>query len=339
MCCPECKSTYVIEIKESPREQSVERVGKTAQPKAFDALRDVSKVLAMQPCESQSSIGNQLLICPFISRFFFYIFFPFTICQGSATSLNESSSCSKISKSDSFDSNQSVAGSSNCDRDGDFQSKATAGDSDIEILSNPSQSSIEVLDSFHSGHRKYSEERRVSQVPSLDPIEDNSYNSGHTLVNQQTSTQDLNAAMDSGYDTTVYTDNDSKTPADGDNKKKMVLSGLQLTESSSSGSVTDSICTAYEQNRQMTATTIERTTTPESGKATKQSTPEKSLARPDGSGISSVLGGKLACAPPLCIINTVARLLERFFFFCRHISIDNQFNVSNAKTAIVRATL
>lgn len=76
-------------------------------------------------------------------------------------------------------------------------------ESDIEILSNPSQSSIEVLDEasrIHlTPHRKYSsEERRTAVAPSLLTIPD-----------------------------TVP-----------------IMTGL--TESSSSGSLTDSICTAYE---------------------------------------------------------------------------------------------
>lgn len=235
----------------------------------------------MQTCESQSSIG-------------------------SATSLNESSSCSKISKSNSFDSNQSVAGSSNCDRDADFQSKTgtNAGDSDIEILSNPSQSSIEVLSDTYHSNRKNSEERRVSQIPSLDPITDNSFNSLHTLVNQQTSTQDLNlnasstiksnltydtvVAVDSTYDTSTSAEYDKQKDNDAE-KKSMVLSGVQLTESSSSGSVTDSICTAYELNRQITDGG--GSVTPEVVKLSKKS-PEKVVTRVDSSVISSMLGGK-----------------------------------------------
>lgn len=65
---------------------------------------------------------------------------------GSAGSLNESSSCSKIESS--CDSNQSVVGSTNSDRDkdADLVSNKLDTESDIEILSNPSQSSIEVLD-------------------------------------------------------------------------------------------------------------------------------------------------------------------------------------------------
>lgn len=162
---------------------------------------------------------------------------------GSATSLNESSSCSKISKSQSsFDSNQSVAGSSNCDRDADFRFNRN-GDSDIEILSNPSQSSIGIIDSIQSS-RKHSEERRLSQTEGLDVtaseyIANLQLLSGAAqaiLVNQQTSTQDLASNADNNAVDSV------------EREIKTHLSGVQrLTESSSSGSVTDgSICTTYE---------------------------------------------------------------------------------------------
>lgn len=67
---------------------------------------------------------------------------------GSAASLNESSSCSKISNPPtSIDSNESVAGSSTSqrDKDADLNGRRLGMESDVEILSNPSQSSIEVL--------------------------------------------------------------------------------------------------------------------------------------------------------------------------------------------------
>ncbi|XP_034937673.1 serine/threonine-protein kinase 11-interacting protein isoform X2 [Chelonus insularis] len=79
-------------------------------------------------------------------------------------------------------------------------------ESDIEILSNPSQSSIEVLDDGSKSHstpnrKRSSEERRIAIAPTLLTIPDT-------------------------------------TP---------VMAGL--TESSSSGSLTDSICTAYENKK------------------------------------------------------------------------------------------
>lgn len=201
--------------------------------------------------------------------------------KGSATSLNESSSCSKISKSgSSFDSNQSVAGSSNGDRDADFAFRN--GESDVEILSNPSQSSIEILD---YSSRKHSEDRRVSQQPSLDTIEDDIHRlqmTAHQLVNQQTSTQDLLALQDSfGID-----DDTIQTKAHIDDEKKTILNHINLTESSSSGSVTDSICTAYEQTTQTSEPIAKQS-------ESKQTTPEKlAPQKTDTSVISSMLGGK-----------------------------------------------
>lgn len=197
---------------------------------------------------------------------------------GSATSLNESSSCSKISKSQSsFDSNQSVAGSSNCDRDTDFLFNKH-GDSDIEILSNPSQSSIGIIDSIQSS-RKHSEERRFSQTEGLDVtaseyIDNLQLLNGAAqaiLVNQQTSTQDLSSTADHSTDDAV------------EREKKTVLSGVHLTESSSSGSVTDSICTAYEGHGDTTNSEV-------SSNKTTSPVNQKSLR--NESVITTMLGGE-----------------------------------------------
>lgn len=159
------------------------------------------------------------------------------ISTGSANSLNESSSCSKITNSQcSFDSNQSVVGSSNTERDLEFR----ANESDVDIISNPSQSSIEVLDPScaHSASRKTSEERRISQMPNLQTIDDDlsqsqSFIEHETLVEQpRLNFEALPAVATTTLDATV---------------KSKSLAHIQLTESSSSGSVTDSICTTYEQ--------------------------------------------------------------------------------------------
>lgn len=200
---------------------------------------------------------------------------------GSATSLNESSSCSKISKSQSsFDSNQSVAGSSNCDRDADFRFNKN-GDSDIEILSNPSQSSIGIIDSIQSS-RKHSEERRLSQTEGLDVTASEYINNLQLLngaaqailVNQQTSTQDLATNADNNMDDVA------------EREKKTVLSGVHLTESSSSGSVTDgSICTAYEQAHGDAATNSEIS-------SNKTTSPVNEKLHRNESVISTMFGGK-----------------------------------------------
>lgn len=190
-------------------------------------------------------------------------------------------------------------------------------DSDVEILSNPSISSIEVLDQFsrHSS-RKHSEDRRflmneqkqqlqlLQQQPApqqhqfqlpnhtqyalLQPQQavatsDHPYDSQSIdtlgsgwrtstggkltdcnqtsssnnsdveelndettagLMHRQTSTDDLDAM---GTGCTIA--DDHANGRTGKTHRKTVLSGMNLTESSSSGSVTDSICTAYEQQQ------------------------------------------------------------------------------------------
>ncbi|XP_068150803.1 serine/threonine-protein kinase 11-interacting protein isoform X2 [Drosophila tropicalis] len=149
---------------------------------------------------------------------------------GSANSLNESSSCSKITNSQcSFDSNQSVVGSSNTERDLEFR----ANESDVDIISNPSQSSIEVLDpnlQSASASRKTSEERRMSQLPHLETINDDVTQTQSFLEREFGQTQAEADRTETEATTTVTQ-----------------VGHVQLTESSSSGSVTDSICTAYEQ--------------------------------------------------------------------------------------------
>lgn len=172
-------------------------------------------------------------------------------------------------------------------------------DSDVEILSNPSISSIEVLDQFsrHSS-RKQSEDRRygnqmhqyaLMQQPqhgvlggagddnrstdwqSSSSIRDIDSNVTTTtsssdveelgddeslaiLMHRQTSTDDLD-----NDETTVATEaivhDDTNGSRNGKVLRKPLLTGMNLTESSSSGSVTDSICTAYEQQQTATTTT------------------------------------------------------------------------------------
>lgn len=171
-----------------------------------------------------------------------------------------------------------MAGSSNGERDADFNINRY-GESDVEILSNPSQSSIEVL-GYSS--RKHSEDRRVSQQPSLDTIDDdiNRLQLLASLAHQQSS--DL-----SNLTTT-------------DEEKKTILNA-HLTESSSSGSVTDSICTAYEQHQHdgnaasAGSHSVSSTTTAGSNvtaiEVTKTNTsPEKQLTKTD-SVISNMFGG------------------------------------------------
>lgn len=121
-----------------------------------------------------------------------------------------------------FDSNQSVAGSS--------VEVLSECSSQVSHVSQTSQSSIEVLDSNYTS-RKPSEERRISQVPSLDTIEDKN-----------------------SLDETLKASAMKKSV---ELKPKVVLSigSVNLTESSSSGSICESVVTAYEPNGRKKETT------------------------------------------------------------------------------------
>ncbi|XP_055923743.1 serine/threonine-protein kinase 11-interacting protein isoform X2 [Eupeodes corollae] len=207
--CPDCKSTFVTEIHSLPA--SLEKISKDASKLPVAKIKDVieeEKPLTFEPSLYEDK--NELISKP-ENRMNESI--------GSTNSLNESSSCSKISHSqDSFDSNQSVAGSSATDRENYLKSNT---ESDVDIISNPSQSSIEVLDNIHSS-RKNSEDRKVSQSSNLKTINDYLVSSGDTQQNVEN--KDL------------------------DNLKQKTFSAqVHLTESSSSGSVTDSVCTTYDQ--------------------------------------------------------------------------------------------
>ncbi|XP_012253946.2 serine/threonine-protein kinase 11-interacting protein isoform X2 [Athalia rosae] len=123
-------------------------------------------------------------------------------------------------------------------------------ESDIEILSNPSQSSIEVLDenaksNLTPSRKRSSEERRVAVAPSLLTIPDTS------------------------------------------------LLPAGLTESSSSGSLTDSVCTAYENKAlkliepNLKSTKTYREIEQEVLREERESTPQSST------NLSAMLGGLL----------------------------------------------
>ncbi|XP_030240156.1 uncharacterized protein LOC115562564 isoform X4 [Drosophila navojoa] len=218
--CPDCRSLFVAEVNDE--------CGSLDKPKVAAVEPKLSPALVVE----ESPVDTPLNVLSKEDN------------QSSANSLNESSSCSKITNSQcSFDSNQSVVGSSNTERDLEFR----ANESDVDIISNPSQSSIEVLDPScaHSASRKTSEERRISQMPNLQTIDDDlsqsqSFIEHETLVEQARLNIDaLPTAATTTLDTTV---------------KSKALAQIQLTESSSSGSVTDSVCTTYEQQtKQQTA--------------------------------------------------------------------------------------
>lgn len=176
--------------------------------------------------------------------------------------MNESSSCSKISNppASSIDSNESVAGSSTSqrDKDADLSSRRLGMDSDVEILSNPSQSSIEVLNrcvelitqrhpqcmgtissssspfscSKNSSRKHSSEERRNFRLAAP---------SDQTQTTNSTATTHLE--VDQGDAAELVLDTTNVAVAN----KLLGNCQLQaLTESSSSGSITESICTQYE---------------------------------------------------------------------------------------------
>uniref|UniRef100_W4VR35 Putative serine/threonine-protein kinase 11-interacting protein n=1 Tax=Corethrella appendiculata TaxID=1370023 RepID=W4VR35_9DIPT len=298
--CPECFSSYCIELRESPP-----KIVDPNQPSTSSGITSSSKQPnppALVKSDSRSSIA--LPVDAWRS--------PIKNKLRSAGSFNDSSSCSKLSQMESsFDSNQSVAGSTNSERDKDVD--LLGNESDIEILSNPSQSSIEVLDSFStSTNRKYSEERRISQIPLLDTINDDSFNLTATLTNQGTSTHDLMVASTTvTTGETVSSENtktetvkvvdenmDSlstvKTPTVLQNKKAF-LSAVNLTESSSSGSVTDSVCTAYESQHEPKVLSDDSgciTTSMEEKPSTSSKTPTTTTtATPEVSVISTMLGG------------------------------------------------
>jgi hypothetical protein len=198
-----------------------------------------------------------------------------------------------------------VAGSSNSERDKDIDllGRDSVESDDIEILSNPSQSSIEVLDTYFSS-RKTSEERRtISHRPSLDTIDDDNQigNLSTTLTNQETSTHDLDVVAlnleiaKRGAEVEaepVRVEEEKKAMVHHKDKKGLIAGGLMLTESSSSGSVTDSICTAYEQNQG--AEMMLKSADSDTGALPKKDVIEepKTPVKNEVSVISSMLGGK-----------------------------------------------
>ncbi|XP_023031714.1 serine/threonine-protein kinase 11-interacting protein isoform X2 [Drosophila willistoni] len=217
--CRDCH-TYLVEVtNDLPSSMDKPTVELAAEPKLSPAL-----IVEEDEQPSSSALVSMPLILEDIKED------KDSNSIGSANSLNESSSCSKITNSQcSFDSNQSVVGSSNTERDLEFR----ANESDVDIISNPSQSSIEVLDpnlQSASASRKTSEERRISQLPHLETINDDVTQPQSFLEREFGQTQAEADRTESEATTTVTQ-----------------VGHVQLTESSSSGSVTDSICTAYEQ--------------------------------------------------------------------------------------------
>lgn len=157
-------------------------------------------------------------------------------------------------------------------------------ESDVDILSNPSQSSIEVLDSMQQPSRKASEERRISLSPNLETIDDLNINY-------------------SNYDNTQKNKEESESI-----NKKSLLSHVNLTESSSSGSVTDSVCTAYDQAEKTVSSEAQPQSSPQkihSPKTLSTSNDASSiinnkngannnqLSKKEDASITSMFGGKI----------------------------------------------
>ncbi|KRJ98067.1 serine/threonine-protein kinase 11-interacting protein isoform X1 [Drosophila yakuba] len=234
--CPDCRSVYVAEVTELSSSLTKPSGEVVAEPKLSPAMIvEESPVEAFSGATNKEESNSIVAKCRLTTARNTPKLRSLTqATKSSANSLNESSSCSKITNSQSsFDSNQSVVGSSNTDRDLEFR----ANESDVDIISNPSQSSIEVLDPNYvqSASRKTSEERRISQLPHLETIRDEVAKSksfierefGQLLAEQAPVTSPSAPAP--------------LAPS------KSAVSHVPLTESSSSGSVTDSICTTYEQ--------------------------------------------------------------------------------------------
>ncbi|XP_055596740.1 uncharacterized protein LOC129746859 isoform X2 [Uranotaenia lowii] len=245
--CPECKGGYCIEIKESPPKEILDE---EAKPSVSGVA--TKNVLAGVPEDSNQPVPGTSGLATFLQDS------GSKQSIGSTNSLNDSSSCSRISQPSSCDSNRSVAGSTNSERDRDMD--LLGNESDIEILSNPSQSSIEVLDRGCYPSRKHSEERKLLLMDDEETVNDENFNISNTLINQETSTHDLMTKVSDTFnkiikieDAPTLTESSHKEVMTGSKAglqhKKSFLSAANLTESSSSGSVTDSVCTAYESNQ------------------------------------------------------------------------------------------
>ncbi|XP_058455943.1 uncharacterized protein LOC131433132 isoform X2 [Malaya genurostris] len=296
--CPECSGGYCIEIKESPTKHFLDDFDKPTS--CDDGVVGVDEFV--QPVAGTSGLGAVMKKTPPDAWKA-----PVQNNPRSAGSLNDSSSCSRISQpSSSCDSNRSVAGSTNSERDRDVD--LLANESDIEILSNPSQSSIEVLDRGFHPSRKHSEERKIFPLPELDRTNDENFNLSTTLINQETSTNDLIAKVTETFKQAIKVeDTSNNAPIQSDNElnsmlkpnnvlqhKKAVLTSANLTESSSSGSVTDSVCTAYESNQDQKQSTISEESS-DNDKAKNDHRMDKNVSsastKGENSVISTMLGG------------------------------------------------
>ncbi|KAK3907885.1 Serine/threonine-protein kinase 11-interacting protein [Frankliniella fusca] len=206
--CPTCGSTLVFELDEAP----LPSLGSSSfvPPRSEETLKSESAVIPETVSElihspSDSSIAN-VGVSARAARLQVFADVhlpPSFIAPRSAVSLE--SPGNTMQQTSDFSSN--------------INPSLRRCESDIDIISNPSQSSIEILDdvsrsSGTPGRKRSSEERQVVAIPSLLTVPE--------VANSL-------APLPAG-----------------------------LTESSSSGSVTDSVCTAYENNTGVAGSTVRR---------------------------------------------------------------------------------
>ncbi|XP_035773150.1 serine/threonine-protein kinase 11-interacting protein-like isoform X2 [Anopheles albimanus] len=313
--CPACHGPYLIQIKENQvKKESLSNIVGSSSSDQHPSISHVDTSNPM-PGTSGMSAAEQGIICTSGSNN--------SLNTQSSGSLNDSSSCSRISQAgSSCDSNQSVAGSTNSERDRDAD--LLGNDSDIEVLSNPSQSSIEVLDRGYHPSRKASEERRISSLETMnnyntDPKEQQEALSKEYqhLHQSESSTMKTNANEESRKTDSVAEKEDVSMNQSPDVSKvhasvvakKSFLTSIHLTESSSSGSVTDSVCTVYESTQgsievvcnkpneqEFTITINEQESLSESSRIEQKTSSEsmsvgvENATKPDNTVLSSVLG-------------------------------------------------
>uniref|UniRef100_A0A4Y0BGH5 LKB1 serine/threonine kinase interacting protein 1 N-terminal domain-containing protein n=1 Tax=Anopheles funestus TaxID=62324 RepID=A0A4Y0BGH5_ANOFN len=347
--CPECFGGYCIEIKEQQLEKdavlpSGSGAGENSKVAIQPASGSNNDVASAVPGPSGTHILDPAMMHNSSSK----------NSLESGESFNDSSSVSRISQpGSSCDSNQSVAGSTNSERDRDAD--LLGNESDIEVLSNPSQSSIEVLDRGYHPSRKASEERRIAGLEiindcSVDSIRQNSMMSGnleHADVSAGIKTK-LDESLD---DTLKHTfGNIAKESVKEDTSmaksanvskqhashatKKAFLTNVNLTESSSSGSVTDSVCTAYESSQGISSDgsalkhVVKESALPEQTQPQDHSMddrkelnenvpPPTSTSKADSSVLTTVLGGLFQSTNMLMAKNPKGKsddnLLKKFY--------------------------
>lgn len=292
-----------------------------------------------------------------------------------ASSFNENFSQSKLSSSysqSSFDSNQSLIGStSNAhDLDNYFASRFGAPpESDIEVLSNPSISSIEVLERFsRQSSRKQSDDLRsllqtqlyVQHQQHFNRSNDGSESPSLDMLIKSTSNSDIEEILDEPHTIDAEIEHITITQTDGDDGKmiasndedavnemllkprKPILTGMNLTESSSSGSVTDSVCTAYENqsetpkvNEQSTSVLSSTMTPIEQDSIKEKAADEKELESTkieEASTVSNMLGGKFSNFSYITFPNKHCKHFSFFFHISRRfIQFNESLDVTQCK--------